>query len=302
MPMLPYITATCDNAMQGLSGSLIMDGTKCVGMLVTQTINTVNILPSYIINMFIKEFRSFSGLKTLLFKHEICNLEDDDGTKSDGLVVKNLNKIPYASKNKTLKENDIVYKINDLLIINKCINDPLIGIALPYDTYVALCDRKIKIEYYRFEANDYRLYSMIAKIKPINDYRHIKIESLPNNYYIFNGIIFTELTSDIIELYRTNNINIDGYSLHNYIHDPYNSNPSPIIIIFAIIESFLHKYEKCTELPYKKVGVNYNLAVIKNINDTKIKTIECLKKYLSPCKENNINYTFDGVNIMTIAV
>lgn len=303
MPSIPYLYI--ENIDEKASGTLIFnEKNKCIGMVTMMSLieKKYYAISSIFILKFIEDFKkydTFPGLKTLLFKSDVCELEDEE-IKSDGLVIKNLNKITYANKGFILKENDIIYKINNKLIIGRKIFDEKIGLELPYDTYISLFT-KVTIDYYRYctEKKDYILYSYKPLIKPINLYRNIQITSSVDDYYIYNGIIFCELTCDIINLYKKNNIQIEGYALENYIHNQYTNFPTPTIIILDIIECFAYKYSE--DLPYKKLdNNNYNIAVIKNINNSKVKNITSLKSLL-PCKNNNINYTFDGINIKTIA-
>lgn len=303
MPLIPYLHI--ESIEEKFSGTLIFNAkNKCIGMVTMMSLieKKYYAISSIFILKFIEDFKKYStfhGLKTLLFKNEICELEDEN-IKSDGLVIKNLNKIVYANKGKMLKENDIIYKINDKLIIRGKIFDEKIGLELPYDTYISLFT-KVTIDYYRYctEKKEHVLHSFKPLIKPINLYRNIQITSSVDDYHIYNGIIFCVLTCDIINLYKENNIQIEGYALQNYIHNQYTNSPMPTIIILDIIKCFAHKYSE--ELPYKKLdNNNYNIAVIKNINNSKIKNITSLKSLL-PCKNNNINYTFDGINIKTIA-
>lgn len=264
----------------------LIKNSKIIGMVTNyeKNSNILNVLPSYFIINYIKH-----ELSTILIDYDCCNATDDNGEESCGLLVKGTFNIIYGNKINRLKSGDIITKIDDMKIFNGYIEIGNIGKLKP-ETY-CLFKKNVVLEVYKIKGDNYMKTDVKCNLNnDIEFYRNIKYSN--TNYYIYNSIIYAELTIDIIEnIYK--DITFDKVTLYKYIDNSYSPVFKPTIIIF----NYLPSYNKKNIL--KKI-VNINNSNYLNIisNKYNIKSFEEFKILL--LRNKNIEYSYDGVNYYNV--
>ena len=336
MPKMLYIDSIVENddfytndELGGISGSFLVCDNKILGMVSNIILGTkiISILHSSNILRFLSEFKQTSnfyglcGIGSLLKFYEI---ELEDRKKQKVYIIQDSNNINYnyngikkVLKNRNnLKNNDIIYGINGIEFdINGRLFDKKINISIPLQTYIALnynFGMSIPLNIYRLnnKGKDHKNKKLTINTRPINTMRYIPIKS-NDKFFTFKGLIFVEITEELIENYSKNNINFINPKLDELIRLSYRNSNEKLIMIISTDRSnldvdYLTIYDEIG-IPFKNRKKNYyDIYILDKINNKKIKTIDNISKYFSKIKNilylhiNNsrlkLEYTNDELN------
>ena len=251
VPPIPYIRMTLGNKytdisqLSGLSGSIVRNGTKIIGIISSVIESYLHVIPVYSIARFLNEFKETSGHRgicTLVGQYNSCRFEPDE-LKSKliyGIHVTNT----YGIKNNLIK-GDVILQINGQPTnIDRKIYDPIIGISIDFNVFVAmnfLADRLIPLKVARLKkgsVTEYKEKDILVKAKPLDLMKYIPIE-FNKKVYEFAHMKFIELSEDIINHYLNLGI-MTGLSVgEEYIDCPYRNTESFVVILIDIDKSTL---------------------------------------------------------------
>ena len=313
MPLMPIVNVKLleeIDELTGLSGCCVFNKDNLiVGIISNIQMSTkmISVVPSVSIMRFLKEvelFDDFNGLCDIVSTLKLCEITIEKNYNA--LIVDNCFDINYYNNTQikltdtlghTLKNNDIIYEINN----HQFNSDGLVSSHkqnIPLSSYIALnymTDDIIPLKIYRkYEPKDIKL-----KARPVKTMRYIPVVS-DKKYVEHCGLIFTEITEELLELYRNNGINISGPFLNNYIKNPYRNGNESIIIVLDINrnnipDKILNKFDDIG-LPLVQVSVEaksnktYNMLQLLKINKKKIINLEILKETLNNSEKNIMRF------------
>jgi len=305
LPQLPFITVRLTKAysdiseLSGISGSLLMSENKIIGIVSAIRNSLVYIIPSYVIFRFLKEIESinmFYGLCTLVGKFNTCDFQENGltiyGVYVDDAYNINYNYVssPDLIKYDKLKKHDIIIKIDDKnLMKTGLIYDSIFNKHIDFRTYIALNytnGNPIKVTLMRQNrSKDYKQKTITIKSRTLNSLKYIPI-SFNHNMFDCYGLIFTELSEDIINNYLDMGILIADSIGKYYLEKPYRSDIEHIIVLIDIHknrlpENIVNDINKIG-LPLKLIkNKNYIIPYVSELNNQKIKTLDELKAALN---------------------
>ena len=137
----------------------------------------------------------------------------------------------------------------------------------------------------------YKEKKIKIKARPLYSLKYIQI-SFNNNLYNYNGLIFAELSEDIINNYMNVGIYI-GLSVSNYyLNKPYRSDIEYLIVLIDIDKTVLSNdiLSSVNEIGLPLIDNNkmHSIPYIKKINKKKIHTLNELKQILDNNENENI--------------
>jgi len=264
-PQLPVFIFSSNSNLDysGYSGSAITNKNNLFGILISENINDhkITCLPIEIIYYIFKNYID----NKMNFYYMPLNIKNN-------IISNNF---------RNLIKNDIVYKINDIELINDMIYDNNLENNIPYDTYLILYGfTKIKIEYYKNNLKNKKKYIINVKLK-VFDYKHVSFDFRDKNInYNINGIIFSELSEEkLVEMYKKN------IKIPTNLYDALHSTKKIIFIKDIISPEINDKFIK------NNVNISSQLYIINKISGKQMKNISELDNF-----KNNKNITFDILN------
>lgn len=264
-PQLPVFIFSSNSNLDysGYSGSAITNKNNLFGILISENINDhkITCLPIEIIYYIFKNYID----NKMNFYYMPLNIKNN-------IISNNF---------RNLIKNDIVYKINDIELINDMIYDNNLENNIPYDTYLILYGfTKIKIEYYKNNLKNKKKYIINIKLK-VFDYKHVSFDFRDKNInYNINGIIFSELSEEkLVEMYKKN------IKIPTNLYDALHSTKKIIFIKDIISPEINDKFIK------NNVNISSQLYIINKISGKQMKNISELDNF-----KNNKNITFDILN------
>ncbi|ARF11751.1 hypothetical protein Klosneuvirus_2_187 [Klosneuvirus KNV1] len=327
MPELPVITMEINNDikidMHGISGSLVYYDNKIIGIVSKNIDNKLSVIPGRNIYRFLTEIiktNEFNGLCTIIGDISIVNFETDEGKSVNGLQVDdtlniNYNDFEYKEKNTkclNLKTNDVIFKIDSKNITdNGYIFDDKLQSYIDYRTFISLnyiCGDEISLRIMRctdIKNNDYKEKSIVLRARPLNSLKYIPLIS-KNNIFEYHGLVFGEISENIINDYIDVGIHL-GYSLKDYyINKPYRNDQIQIVVLLDIDKN-IHKYLidkiNLNGLPLLHIkDKEYGIPIIKKINKHKITSLEKMKNILSKQPKNIIYLDIDDIKKIKIQI
>jgi len=205
----------------GISGSAVYCDDKIIGIMtsINKVTQLFKVVPSICITRLLNEIEQtskFRGLCSFVFDYDKYNVTADNGTTYDGFVVTNNYKIKYNdNKTNNINNKDILISFDDKIIANKnYVYDETANILLPFSTFISLNyfdSSLIKIRLFRESLkikDDYDLIYIHIKMKTINSMRVIKTFDDSFNVVDINGLIFMQLTEELIDQYERHNIKL----------------------------------------------------------------------------------------------
>ncbi len=318
---LPFIHLNSNEKLEG-NGELILDKEKAIGMLYrfTSSKNAGKVIPSFIINNFIKQ--NFEKTKGTIFPYKgfkfrpIPDLATKDffglDKKTDGVLVAEV--IPYSSATNELQLNDIILEYGGFKIDSQgYFKHPLYG--KQYISFLAHCGeefgfkmgRKISAKILRNKKEE--TISMTLKAFP---YKSVKIPYMNNEgkepeYLIKGGFIFAELSEFLMKEFGASwRTRIDKKLL--YLNDYYRMNKKGetgryVIIVQVLPDDSNNGYH------------SMSFDIVKSVNGNPVKSIRELDtafesnsgiqesvtgKFVSLQTENGIEIVLDKTNLKEI--
>ncbi len=283
-----------EDDIAGISGSCVFDSENNIMGVIIQinhNSNLLSLVPAIAIKRFLEEVKltgRFRGLCDLIIEASVIEL--DHMNKRQVLQINHTFGISYKLKNKpSLKSGHILLELNhqpiqitDTGFETEC---PQLGMSIPIDTYISLM----------YSADDVMEFSVWDKQmktnKPIKAKAIVSQEkrTVPicsdNAHFIYNGLVFTELSEQKIKEYRLNGIHLTGASMDKFLSNPYSSSVERVIIVEDVV---LNGITEETARIYNGEGLpfihindrKYSLCVVEKINKRKIKSLGTAKKLL----------------------
>lgn len=252
-PPLPVFIFSSDTSINysGYSGSPVLYKNNVYGLLISQDINTnkIKVLPLEIIYYILKNYI----MNFMIFHYMPINIKEN-------VITNNF---------RNLIKDDIIYKINDILIENNMIYDDRIQNLIPIDTYLILNGFKnIKVEYYRNTKTKKKLHTINIQLKIFN-YKNISLNFRDTKKYKeIKDVIFSELSEEyILELYQKN------IKIINNIYDNLYLN-SKIIFLKNINNQLIKE-----KLEKNNINFNNELYILNKISGRKINNLDDLERY-----------------------
>lgn len=263
-PSIPIIELEINNFSDdtnilSISGSPVEYNNKLIGMVHSHNRdnNTIYVIPIYCITQIL-----YNLLKNLTYK--ISSLFVDNEFNAQTMVIKKV----YGQSNKQLKKNDVVLKVNNQNLSNNgLIKCNQMDIMLPYDTYIMLHHKNEEIELEINRKN--KIKTMLIPTMQLDSIT--KIKNLDRTSFKSNGIIFVELTEDLIHFYKAMGHTIGGF-VNDILNTKYNKQTSGTF--FIVVKIMWDEIDENESQQYKSNGFP---LIIKNIVDN-IKLIPVLYK------------------------
>ncbi len=306
IPKLPYIDIYSKkllndeknlNKLAGISGTFAYNKNNEICGIISSCYNKtlVCLIPSIVIKRFLDESISkdnFNGLCGFPLSTISCKITRDDGNVVHGLLVKNNYKIKYDSKQKdnNIQKGDIIHNLNNMeLNINATIYDNFTDFSYPFDTYIALhyiSDLNINIKVFR----DDDTFTISNTCIPFSKNRIIPISLNESKFIIYNGLVFTELTEELIKLYEKRNMFLKGTALDVFTKKKYSNKRKRLIVLVNLLKKQITSKEL---EEYKKIGIlNYinSLIVLTRINRSNLTDLDHMNIILKKNIENKQFY------------
>lgn len=335
MPSMPFITVRLkdkfnDNfIIDGISGSLVIDGSgngndsRILGIVSNITNSIIQIIPNAIINRFLKEIKEnneFNGLCTLVGKFTTCNFNNDAREQINGIFVDDAYNINYNNynykekkneKGMNLKNGDIILNIEGKPIDERGhIYDNNLQLSIYFTTFIALnylCGMLIQLKVMRRTKirendNDYKEKTILIKARPLHSMKYIQ-NVFNGKTFTYNGLVFGEISEDIINNYIKVGIYIGNSLQEYYLKNPYRNEDERVVVLLDINRKQM-KGEITNAIDHLKlplintINKNYSIPIVSKVNKKKITSlndmIDILKKqsngviYLAAYKMNEI--------------
>jgi hypothetical protein len=205
------------SSLEGYSGSFVHVDDKMVGMIISMMNGHIEIMSFEIIKLLIANCMN-SPPKVLPMNVSLCEIDINDSICDiTCLYVKEqtINFNTNKKKNVGFKQGCVISGINGLNF-NKFgeIYYATLDCYIPYDTYLLLWGKDIMISYYK--PDDDKIKNIIIKQKNVtDDVFGVRIFD-SGVYYNHNGMIFAELSEQIIAYCKTNNITLPYEIVKSY--------------------------------------------------------------------------------------
>ncbi len=337
MPRMPYIYAKSNellkdkydySELKGISGSIVFDEKNNIMGIISSITDEglLSIVPSVTICRFIEEFietHIFNGLCDIISKLALCCIDigqcDGRESKFSYLVEDNygINYNTYTTMaykgtiRSNLKDGDLICKINN----NTFDSDGYVyydqtDCRVPLSTYVALnykCSESIPLTILRNnnKKEGYAEKNININSRPVWTTKYIA-DVFSNYYYNYNGLIFMELTEELIDHYDNHSIILVGSIEKYYQIRPYRNSNDKVIVLVDIIRNNMSDNENSTfdEIGLPLINIDnknntYSLLVLKKINGKKVPTMRELKYLLNdnPKKTNILFEQSENIKI-----
>ncbi len=340
MPELPYINVTVfdnnvdlDEFLDELSGSIVKNkSNEIVGIIskIFTDSKIISIIPTVSICRFFDEYKkndTFYGICNIIAKVKDCEIEINNNTQY-GLQIDdnydiNYNKCVFDNsilkttkiRGQNLRNNDVICEINNLKLNDEnMVYCKAIGMNVPVSTYIALnymIGDMIEFVIYRPSSNIKRIK---IKARPIKTAKYLPI-LYDKKYIDYNGLIFIELSEELIELYVNNGYYFDKVVDEYMDKRPYRNSDEKIVVLIDIIRK---KISKKDLLLFDKLNIpfecsteqNYNIYKLTKINKNKVTCLESIKDILthkkdilyftSSFKETNLKIVYEKTTLSQI--
>jgi len=153
--------------------------------------------------------------------------------------------------------------------------------------------------------NDYKKKKITLRARPLFSLKYIPI-SFNNNLYEYKGLIFAELSEDIINNYINVGIYIGMSVADYYLTKPYRSEIEYLIILVDINKTTLNnnllKSINELELPLINNNKSYSIPYITKVNKKKVCTLDELKIIMESNNDNIIKLDVHNSNKLKIVI
>ena len=220
-PQIPLLQ--CDigdvdyTTLEGHSGSFVQKDGKIVGMITSIMNKKMEIVPFEVIKILITNFIN-TPPKVFPIDVSLCDVDINDSLCDVTCLYTNTQTINFNTnkkKNIGFKRGDVISNINGLKFTTSGeLYCELLNCYTPYDTYLLLWGKDIEVSY--CSPDDDKLKHVTIKQKNITDDIYSVHIYDSGTYYNYNGIIFTELSEQIIIYCKNNDIGISNEILTSY--------------------------------------------------------------------------------------
>jgi hypothetical protein len=303
---IPYIYLSSESIIKeypdlgGISGSLIINKkNKIIGIVsnIQQPENLLMIIPSYNCYRLIQEIISRGQTDG------ICSIVGKSGPiignknyKSGHMIIKSYG-VNYGSALNGIKDNDIITKIDNLDVNNfGQVFDSNCNSHIRLPAYIALnyiTNSVINLEIQRsINGSIWSQLKIPITLRPINSTTYLP-DIFNGKYYEIQGLIFVELSEDLIDYLEDININLIGVVEKYRKYSPYRNHNQKAIALIDINKNHMTKaeYELVTKhgLPYRRVlRRDFNIAIVTRIGTKKISTLDIMRETFEKiCAEEN---------------
>lgn len=153
--------------------------------------------------------------------------------------------------------------------------------------------------------NDYKKKRITIRARPLFSLKYIPI-SFNNNLYEYKGLIFAELSEDIINNYINVGIYIGMSVADYYLTKPYRSEIEYLIILVDINKTTLNNnlLKSINELGLPLINNNksYSIPYITKVNKKKVCTLDELKNIMESNNDNIIKLDVHNSNKLKIVI
>jgi len=300
-PKIEVIEAISGDILKGgISGGLVTNENKKPIGIITLNIEKKNIIiPFYIINILLKnQFNKYP--KAIKFNIDVCEPEDDTEYKYCLVITNEIKTTLISEKTRSFEKNDVICMIDDLYITeNGTIKTDICKLDMDISTYMNLKpENNIDIKYCRND-NDIIKKETFLINEITDDYMSIRRYNT-HNYFIYKGLIFAELSEEIIR-YFSLYFKKRGYILSGQYVNDYNKYiiKKRFIILIGLIKKNIHESIKILlsdiELPFPidKKDRTVRFTILRRIGNKNINNIEELSESFSDDNSQIYNFCFD---------
>jgi hypothetical protein len=246
-PMLQYFYIIFDDPdiyndeqIKGLSGTCVLSNDKIIGILlnILNESNNVSIIPTSMILMFLTHISENNSrepnnyyLMGVPFLYTVGDTDLGDGKQSNILIVTKT----YCSQ---IKNDDIISNINGLSF-NK--HGFINSVNLPIDTWISMNNlKKMSLTLFRDvkKNDDYQKMDVIISSHLINTKIKIPISS-KIEYFIWSGLIFVELTENILKYYHDSGISLYTSLIEHHFNNPFDDINKKIIVMIDADKTYM---------------------------------------------------------------
>jgi hypothetical protein len=207
------------------------------------------------------------------------SLDDEDGKIVNALHVQGSNLIQSGK----IKKDDIIYQIDGNyinkdgnLIINK-------RTKLPIETYFAeskgFNNKKVNLTLYREDSKSKEYKRKELQVEMFNVVQNKIIPtSFSNDYFQINGLLFCEISENIIRCYANNGFILGGNIIDAFKKKRYTQSKKRIVGLVNMDKNILGR--KCYKtfqklgIPLHKNGKQYFLPIVKSVNTRIVKNLD----------------------------
>lgn len=241
------------------------------------------------------------GIKLDILPCEI--IENNDRIKGC-CIMNNTCKYKNGKKEFMFTTNDIVVSINNLKIErDNFIYFDLLDIFVPVNTYIMLYNiiypyRGIDFSFYRENSEKIKKIHLDG-IEYENMYKY-RIKS-NNEYVLLKGYIFLELSEELINYFRRNNIILTGKIFDNFNigkFDMMNDNSRYVILLNydSKFNDKSDKYNNLLRMPLVNNRMKHYFMLVDKVGNKKIHNINDLKKIFNEI-DNQKNTNVKNTNV-----
>lgn len=323
LPPTPFYDTTIDieikniNKLKSMSGSpVVNESNDLIGLVssILHNSSAITIVPIVCIMRVINEFTCnniYSGLCNIPIMSNVIMISEEE--PAYGLYIINSYGINYncfekkrSRRYKNIKNGDIIVAINDLVINEDGnVNCNKLNMKIPINTYIAIHYHKstpIKISIYRKNKDDDEHKFIEINMLTRSNNTMVYIPKITSEYFEYNGMIFVELSEDIIENYYLNNKKLTGTCVQKYNINPYrNEHDKKIVALVDTLPQFQknalsHIIYKYTLIPVNEKENKYSIPIVTKINSNIIKNLDMFTKIVKQNYKSKIHFKIsDGL-------
>lgn len=279
MPRIPIHLFKLNKITHGSSGTLAFYNKIPVGMIDFKTKDKIGVIPIEIIYELLKSKLNINH-STIKFKYKIVEIEDE--CYKFGLILTENITLETNTKRVTLKSDYIILEISNCAITDIGILNKQLNMYVDLDFHFLLQDELVDICYNKNDSEDDKnIWNSFNKILINTTKSPISIDH-SHNYYFYKGLIFTELSEELIYYYKK----VYSIKEDRYINNFWNMNLSEkiVVLIDRQEEILKREYRKYTDLI--KLLDNKHILILRKLGRYNITSLEKLKDIIDSEKEN----------------
>jgi hypothetical protein len=240
---------------------------------------------------------------------EIESELDDNNNKISMLchIITNDSKINYQTNKKNkfkFNANDILYKINNNNFdSNGMIYYKELDMAIPIDTFIMIesfFSDSLEVNILKFN-KEYKKINQIIYPKSFDEIYNVSVFN-KYKYIYWRGLIFTELSEELILNFNKTRMKLDGIIFTQYKQIDPDCDKYVVLldIDYKVLNLTLADKLKAIGLPYVKFNNSYQILVLHKICNIKINNLNHLENILNDIpidkQDNKIIFLYNNFN------
>lgn len=283
VPRIPIHFFKLNKITHGSSGTLAFHDKIPIGMIDFKTKDKIGIIPIEIIYELLKSKLNINH-STIKFKYDIVEIEDD--CYKYGLILRENIILGTNTKKVTLKSNYVILEMSNCAITENGILNKQLNMYVDLDFHFLLQDESVDICYNKNKnesEDDKNIFISVNKIQINNTKLPISIDH-NHKYYFYKGLIFTELSEELIYYYKKNRSIEDD----RYVNNFWKMNLSDKIVVIIDRQEEILKKESIRYKELIKLLDEKHVIILRKVGRNNITSLEKLKDIIDSKKQNTI--------------